>query len=62
MFGFRVSKITAADVGRALTFADTFFQGHASLIPVHVQTAWADFRGVLLKWKTDLAAQEGSKR
>lgn len=57
-FGFKVNKITSADIGRAIAFIDTFVSGHNRLIPVEVQTAWAAFRGALSKWKDDTAAQE----
>jgi hypothetical protein len=58
-FGFKVTKITSADIGRAIVFVDKFLNDHSRLIPVHVQTAWTAFRGALIKWKDDAAAQEG---
>ena len=58
MFGFFTTKITAGDIGRAVTFADSFVARHSSMIPVPVLTAWATLRAALLDWKNDLTAQE----
>lgn len=58
MFGLFTSKITAGDVGRAVTFADTFVVRHSTMIPVYVLDAWGALRAALLRWKADLTALE----